>query len=88
VALGHQQLLIRRSAVLVWQALDVQHVSGGLGSLCRVQDPDTFAPGGGGEPARKRVRVADSVQLVQQVQPDALADILGSRVVQPVLAAD
>jgi hypothetical protein len=88
VALGHQQFLLRRLAVLVRPALGVQYVPGGLGSLCRSQDPGAFAPGGCGEPARKRVRVANSVQPVQQVQPDALADVRGVGVVQPILAAD
>src|SRR5208282_2520993 len=52
------------------------------------QDPDALPPGGGGEPARKSGRIADSVQLVHQAQPDALADIVGIGAAEPVPAAD
>jgi len=43
-----------------------------------------FAPGGGGQPAGKRGRVADIVQLIHELEPDALG-VVG---VQPMTAAD
>ena len=79
-ALGGQQFLVRRPDALVREALSVQHVPGRLRSLGCAQDPRALAPGGGGEPAWKRGRIADPIQLIHQVQPDALADVLGVRV--------
>jgi hypothetical protein len=43
-----------------------------------VQDACAFPPSCGGQPARKRGRLADPVQLAHQLQPDALANILSS----------
>lgn len=36
-----------------------------------------FPPGCGGQPGRKRGRIADAAQLAHQLLPDALPDILG-----------
>ena len=50
---------------------------GSLRSPGGAQDPAAFPPGGGGQPAGQRGRVADPVQLVHQPQPDVLADVVG-----------
>ena len=56
--------------------LGVQHVPGCLRSA-RAQTPGAFSPGRGGEPAGKRSRIAECVKPFHQVQPHALADVVG-----------
>jgi hypothetical protein len=87
VALGPRQFLLGDLGVLVRDAAGAGYRGGSGRSLC-AQDPQAFALGGGGEPARECGRVAEVAKLVHQVQPDALAGIGGVGAGQPVPAAD
>jgi hypothetical protein len=88
MALGRQQLLVGPAGPLVRKAVDVQRIPGRVRYVARAQDAEAFPPGGGGEPAGQRGRLADLVQLVHQAQPDALADVVGVGAAESVPAAD
>ena len=75
-------------ACSIREGLDVHYVPARQGSPRRASDAEAFSPGHGGQPARKRGRIPDLVQVVHQLQPDALADVLGVGVAEPVPAAD
>src|SRR5690242_14244482 len=77
MALGHEKFMLRRCRLFVRDVLGVQHIVGRLSSPRCAQYPAAFAPGGGGEPARKCGRLADGCKLVHELQPYALADVLG-----------
>jgi hypothetical protein len=75
VPLRPQQFLLGDPGVLVGDVLGIDY-RGRCGRLLGcVQDAQAFAPGGSGQPTRQRGWVAEVVQVVDQVQPDALADI-------------
>jgi hypothetical protein len=64
MALGGEQALVGQAGPLVGQALHVQRVHGCARSLRRAQHAQAFPPGGSGQPAGQRGRIADPVQLV------------------------
>jgi hypothetical protein len=86
--LGGQQVLFGDLGMVVADILSVQRQDGGLWTMCRAQYSGAFEPGGGSQPPRQGVRIAEVVQLFHQVQPDALACVLGLGGAQPVPAAD
>jgi hypothetical protein len=88
VALGDEQFMFGHPGLVGGDVLRVQHVPARLCPARLAQDPEAFAPGGGGEPARKRGRIAEAVKLGHQVQPYVLADVLCVGAAQPVSAAD
>jgi hypothetical protein len=88
VALSRQQLLLRRPGSLIGDGFGVRAMPGGQRPGHRTQDPQAFSLGHGGQPAGERGRIADRAQLVDRLQPDALADVLSVSVAQSVPAAD
>ena len=64
VPLGREQLLLRRYGLLVRDGLGVRRMPSVVRSPRRAQDTAAFAPGGGGQPAGKRGRIAQCAQLV------------------------
>ena len=70
------------------QATGGQRMTGVAGSASGTQDAAAFAPGGGGQPAGKRGRVADVVQLIHELEPGVLGGVFGVGSLQPVPAAD
>src|SRR6185369_768103 len=51
-------------------------------------DSAAFPSGRGRQPAWKRGRLADHAQVVHELQPDALPDVLGVDTAKPVVPAD
>ena len=58
-------------------------MTGVAGSAGGTQDAAAFAPGGGGQPAGKRSRVAQAVQLIHELEPDVLGGVFGVGGLQP-----
>src|ERR1700733_7230181 len=72
---------------MVRESLGVQPIPHGQ-RTSRPQDPRAFPPGGGGQPARQRGRVAQAPELSGQVDPDRRADVFGVSTAQPMPTAD
>src|SRR5450631_4022880 len=87
-AFRQKQLMVRRPSPFIRDRLGIYREPGTVRSPRGAQHPTALPPGGGGQPARKRGRIADFVKLLQQPQPDALADVVGVGAAQPVPAAD
>ena len=88
VALGGEQVLVGGPGLVIGHGLDIGHVSGWRRFLRGAQDLKALSAGHGDEPAWEGGRVADLVQVADQLQPDLLAHVLGVGVGQPVFAAD
>ena len=88
VALGRHQFLLDRPGLLVWDVAGVRHIPGAVRSVRCAQDPAAFPPGRGREPAGKCGRIPDCAQVLHQLQPDALANVVGVDAAQPVPVAD
>src|SRR5215813_4431127 len=88
VALREEQLIFRRPGLLVRDALDVRCILRSLLVPRSPQGPQAFPPSGGDEPARKRGRIVNRVEMVDQSQPDVLADVLGVGAPQRVPETD
>ena len=89
MALGQDQLLVGQHGFGVRHVVHVHKRPGKPrqpgGSL---PDPETLPPRRGDQPPRQRGRIAEVVEMVHQVEPNHLADVLGVGVAQPVLSAD
>jgi len=88
VLLGRQQFLLGRRGLRVRDALSVRHVPGRLRLPRCAPGPGAFPAGGGGQPAGQRGRLAEFAQVVEELEPDGLADVVGVRAAELGPAAD
>jgi hypothetical protein len=87
VALGGAQLL-GRGGVLVRDGPGVRPMTGGVCPASRALDSCAFPLGRGGQPPGQRGGIPDLVQVVGELQPDALADVVGVGAAETLPAAD
>ncbi len=88
VTLGQEHLLLGHHGLRICHVRHVGHQFGDLPRPGRAQAPEAFPPGRGDQPAGQRGRVAEAAQVVDQVQPHRLHDVLGVGATEPVPEAD
>jgi hypothetical protein len=76
VPFGGEQVLLGLAGVLVRDGLVGQRVPGVAGPPCGAEDAAAFALGGGGQPAGQRGRIAQAVQVVDEVEPNGLGGVI------------
>jgi hypothetical protein len=88
VTLGREHLLFSHHGLRIGQVRHVGHQFGRQLRTGLAQAPEAFPPGRGDQPAGQRVRVAEAAEVVDQVQPHRLHDVLGVGASEPVPEAD